>query len=102
MFCKFSVNTVFCTITCSLLSGNVNNFQFLQGQEKQLTELAASVLQNSVWISQFLKRKSHYLFTLWVAAKYDWNHYPADNYGFTIGTDSCRSAVFKTKSGGHS
>lgn len=46
-----------CTITYSILSGNVNNFQFLLGQEIQLTELAASVLQNSVWISQLLKRK---------------------------------------------
>lgn len=66
MFCKFSVNALFSIITCSILSGNVSNFQFLLGQEKQLTELAASVLQNSVWISQLLKRKSHYLFTLWV------------------------------------
>lgn len=66
MFCKFSVNTVFCTITCSILSGNVSSFQFLLGQEKQLTELAASVLQNSLRIRQLLKIKSHYLFTLWV------------------------------------
>lgn len=60
----FSVNTVFYTITWSLLSGNVRLFQFLLGQEKQLTELEASVLQNSVWLRQLLKRKSDPLLTL--------------------------------------
>lgn len=62
----FSVNTVFYTITWSLLSGNVSNFQFLLGQEKQLIELQAPVLQNSVQISQLLKRKANDLLTLWV------------------------------------
>lgn len=53
----FSVNTIFYTVTWSFLSGNISHFQFLLGQEKQLTELEVSVLQNSVRISQLLKRK---------------------------------------------
>lgn len=64
MFCKFSVNSVLHNYM--LHSFWKCNFQFLLGQEKQLTELEASVLQNCVQISQLLKRKSHYLFTLWV------------------------------------
>lgn len=57
IFCKQS----FTPITWSLLSVNVSHFQFLQGQEKQLTELEASLLQNSARISQLLKRKSYLL-----------------------------------------
>ena len=60
IFCKYGLYT----ITWSLLAGNVSHLQFLLGQEKQLTGLEASILQNSVQISQLLK--SDYFLTFWV------------------------------------